>query len=179
MRIRTIAPVLLPVLIALATSLVVRGQGRKDYLSEEEADGQLHPAAAGGYRKPSSPGPLAWAGIRKLASAQAAVLAAMAIAVAFVHASQMGAAPVPVAATAPPPRPAGFLKVVAEPWAEVYIDGHYRETTPFWKALPVPEGDHEVELRNPYYASERRRLHLNRGQMVTLKIGLARREGGR
>ncbi len=38
MRIRTIAPVLLPVLIALATSLVVRGQGRKDYLSEEEAD---------------------------------------------------------------------------------------------------------------------------------------------
>ena len=51
--------------------LFLRDQG---IISEEEADAQLHPAVAGGYKTPSLPGPLGWAGMKRLASVQAAIL---------------------------------------------------------------------------------------------------------
>ena len=34
----------------------------KGIITQEEADAQLHPAVAGGYKTPSLPGPLGWAG---------------------------------------------------------------------------------------------------------------------
>ena len=72
----------------------------KGIITQEEADAQLHPAIAGGYKTPSLPGPLGWAGMKRLASVQGAILGAMALAVAFVHASQIGAPP-PVMAARP------------------------------------------------------------------------------
>src|SRR6185369_15731440 len=115
--------------------LFLRDQG---VISTEEADAQLHPAIAGGYKTPSLPGPLGWAGIKRLASVQAAIAGVMAIVLLFLHASQIGApAPVMAAAPPPPPPPPGFLKVVVEPWAEVYVDGKLVDTTPFSKALAI------------------------------------------
>src|SRR3954462_13138953 len=60
-------------------------------ITGEEADAQLHPAIAGGYKTPSLPGPLGWAGIKRLASLQAAIAGVMAIVLLFLHASQIGA----------------------------------------------------------------------------------------
>src|SRR4029079_1170202 len=48
--------------------LFLRDQG---VITQDEADAQLHPAVAGGYKTPSLPGPLGWAGIKRLASVQA------------------------------------------------------------------------------------------------------------
>jgi serine/threonine-protein kinase len=148
----------------------------KKIITEEEADAQLHPALAGGYQKPSSPSTLAWAGMRRLVSMQATILAAMAVVVAFVHAVQVGT---PAQARLPPPRPPapppGFLRVVVEPWAAVFLDGQYAETTPFARALTVPEGDHVVLLKNPHFAPAERKLTIKRGETSTLRVALAKR----
>ena len=55
----------------------------------------------------------------------------MALGVAFVHASQIGAPPPVMAALAAAAKPPGFLKVLVDPWAEVCVDGKYTDTTPF------------------------------------------------
>ena len=66
-------------------------------ITQEEADAQLHPAIAGGYRQPSSDpfgrsvlGPA----LQRLATTQLAILAAMGLGLAFVHTSQIGEPPV-------------------------------------------------------------------------------------
>ncbi len=40
----------------------------------------------------------------------------------------------------------GTLRIAAEPWAQVYIDGKHVGHTPFRKVLPV--GNHRIQLRN-------------------------------
>jgi hypothetical protein len=147
----------------------------KGIITQEEADAQLHPAIAGGYKTPSLPGPLGWAGMKRLASVQGAILGAMALAVAFIHASQIGAPPPVMAAVPPPPKPPGFLKILVDPWAEVYVDGKYADTTPFSKALPIPEGQHKIEFKNPYFNIEKRNVNIKRGAVSTLRIELARK----
>jgi serine/threonine-protein kinase len=146
----------------------------KGIITEEEADAQLHPAIAGGYKTPSSPGPLGWAGMKRLASVQGAILGAMALAVAFVHASQIGSPP-PALAAAPPQKPPGYLKIVVDPWAEVWVDGKYTDTTPFSRALSIPEGEHKVEFKNPFFTQQKRSVNIKRGVISTLKIELARK----
>lgn len=56
----------------------------------------------------------------------------------------------------------GFLYVEARPWAEIYIDGKYRDTTPLQNALIVSAGDHLLELRHPAFNSIR--------EMITIKL---------
>ncbi len=46
---------------------------------------------------------------------------------------------------------AGLLQIFAEPWAEVYIDGQWVETTPFARPLRIRPGRRFIELRNPHY----------------------------
>ena len=54
--------------------------------------------------------------------------------------------------------PPGSLRVVAWPWAEIYIDGAHVETTPVARGFSLAPGIHEVELRNPAYRTEVRRV---------------------
>jgi serine/threonine-protein kinase len=146
-------------------------------ITAAEADAQLHPAVAGGYKQPALPGPLGSNGLRRLASVQASILAAMAILVAFIHASQIGVTPTAVAAAppAPPPPPPGYLRVLVEPWAEVWIDGKHVETTPFARALAVPEGEHTLKLHNPHFADDTRTVNVRRGETETVRVALTRR----
>ena len=43
----------------------------------------------------------------------------------------------------------GWLKVVVEPWADVYVDGAFVDTTPMGGRIPLATGTHSVELVNP------------------------------
>ncbi len=52
-----------------------------------------------------------------------------------------------------PPR-AGFIKVVADPWAEVFIDGDHVMTTPSAASIPLPPGKHYLKYQNPYYQEQ-------------------------
>ncbi len=146
----------------------------KGIISQEEADAQLHPAIAGGYRQPALNGKLLSPNLRRLAATHGAILAAMGLGVAFVHASQIGAPPLVMTAppAAPPP---GYLRVLAEPWAEVWVDGVLVDTTPFAKALSVPEGPHRVVFKNPYYQPLEKQISIRRGETTLLRASLVKK----
>jgi serine/threonine-protein kinase len=86
--------------------------------------------------------------IRELVLKQLAVAAAVAGLLAALHFSPLGRPPSPIL-RADEPGPPGYLSVLAEPWAEVYIDDQLVETTPFAAALRLRPGRRFVELRNP------------------------------
>jgi len=46
---------------------------------------------------------------------------------------------------------AGYVIVVSNPWAEVYIDDQYRDTTPLAHPLVVTAGTRTIRLRNPSF----------------------------
>ncbi len=72
-------------------------------------------------------------------------------------------------------RPAepGFLRVVADPWAHVVIDGERVETTPFAEPIPLSPGTHYVRLEHPQAPTERRTITLASGESVMLDVKLA------
>ncbi len=70
-----------------------------------------------------------------------------------------------------PPR-AGYLRVVVEPWATVWIDGQEVVTTPTADAIALPPGRHYVKLKNPYYREVDRELRIEPGQTETLELEL-------
>jgi serine/threonine protein kinase len=45
----------------------------------------------------------------------------------------------------------GYLLVVSQPWAEIYVDDQYRETTPLSQPLWVTAGNRKIRLHNPAF----------------------------
>ena len=92
--------------------------------------------------------------------------------------------------TRPPPLPAtpvqavapaevGYLRVVVRPWARVFIDGAYVDTTPFATRIPLSPGAHRVGLRNPYFESEDHVVEVRLNETSTVKVTLRALEEGR
>jgi serine/threonine-protein kinase len=50
------------------------------------------------------------------------------------------------------PAEAGYLKVSADPWAHIEVDGQHVLTTPAARAIPLEPGRHYVKYSNPYFA---------------------------
>ena len=149
----------------------------KGVITQEEADAQLHPAIAGGYRQPASDpfgrsmlGPA----LQRLAVSQVGLLAAMGLGLAFVHTSQLGEPAVERVMTAPS-IPPGYLRVLVDPWAEVWIDGKLVDTTPFARPLAIPAGGHHVVLRNPYFKPLERDLQVHRDETTLLHASLEKK----
>jgi serine/threonine protein kinase len=72
-------------------------------------------------------------------------------------------------ATRPDTTPA-LLKVVAKPWAKVYVDGKFIDTTPF-PAQKIAPGAHEVKLLNPDLKKEKIE-HIQAKPGETIKINV-------
>jgi serine/threonine-protein kinase len=68
------------------------------------------------------------------------------------------------------PRSAGFLRVLATPWAEVWIDGQRVDVTPFARAIPLAAGTHYVTLIHPRAPAEKRTVELASGETHTLDV---------
>jgi serine/threonine-protein kinase len=64
----------------------------------------------------------------------------------------------------------GFLLVVAEPWAHVFVDGQKLETTPFATPLELGAGIHHVRLEHPSAPPERREIELRPGERIVLDV---------
>ncbi len=66
----------------------------------------------------------------------------------------------------------GQLLVVCNPWARIYVDGKYMDTTPLTAPLHLPEGEHLIKLANPNFSTEERTVHIRAGKNDTLKVRL-------
>lgn len=67
---------------------------------------------------------------------------------------------------------AAELRVVAHPWARVFVDGQLRETTPFARPIRLSPGTHYVRLEHPNAVEERRTLSLAAGEAVLLEVDM-------
>jgi serine/threonine-protein kinase len=73
---------------------------------------------------------------------------------------------------ATPGAQAAELRVVAHPWAVVFVDGQERETTPFARPIRLSPGTHYVRLEHPSAVPERRTLSLVPGESVLLEVDM-------
>ena len=64
----------------------------------------------------------------------------------------------------------GYLRVVAQPWAHVIVDGQKLETTPFARPIPLAPGTHYVRLEHPQAPTERRTLSVSGGETIVLDV---------
>jgi serine/threonine-protein kinase len=67
----------------------------------------------------------------------------------------------------------GYLRVLATPWAEVWVDGQNVAVTPFARAVPLPPGTHYVTLRHPSATDEKRTVTVTAGETVTLDVSMS------
>ncbi|MCK4672858.1 PEGA domain-containing protein, partial [candidate division WOR-3 bacterium] len=70
-----------------------------------------------------------------------------------------------------------YIKINVNPWAKIYIDNRYIETTPIAKPLKVRSGTHIVKLENPNFKTWQRKIDLSPGKTVTLDVKLEPIEG--
>jgi serine/threonine-protein kinase len=64
------------------------------------------------------------------------------------------------------PANAGYLKVSADPWAHVDVDGERVLTTPAARAIPLKPGRHYVKYINPYFLPVEHQILIEAGNTV-------------
>lgn len=68
------------------------------------------------------------------------------------------------------PREGGALRVLATPWADVFIDGQHIDTTPFALPVPLAPGRHFVAFTHPDAPSEHRTIDIVPGETTLLDV---------
>ena len=71
----------------------------------------------------------------------------------------------------------GFLDLQVRPWAEVFINDEYFDTTPFKKPLQLPVGTQVLELRHPALENYKEIITIIQSDTLILKKNLAAQGG--
>ncbi|HEY8039341.1 MAG TPA: serine/threonine-protein kinase, partial [Polyangiaceae bacterium] len=71
------------------------------------------------------------------------------------------------------PAAPGYLRVLATPWAEVWVDGQRVDVTPFARGIPLPPGTHYVTLVHPSAPVEKRTVAIASGETRTIDVVMA------
>jgi serine/threonine protein kinase len=69
----------------------------------------------------------------------------------------------------------GFLDVQVIPWAEIYINGEYKETTPLNEPISLPAGKHELKFVNPNFSTWIDSIRIEPGQTFNKRISLLKK----
>ncbi len=67
---------------------------------------------------------------------------------------------------------AGFLKCTVEPWAEVYVDEQYKDTTPLGRPIIVTAGIHHLRFHNSAYVDSMQVITVRPRDTVTVVVTL-------
>lgn len=67
----------------------------------------------------------------------------------------------------------GKLRLLAHPWAEIYIDGKLVDVTPVARAIEVAPGSHVVVFKHPNAPDEKRTIEVIAGQTMWLDVDMA------
>ncbi|MGA9407269.1 MAG: serine/threonine-protein kinase [Bacteroidota bacterium] len=65
---------------------------------------------------------------------------------------------------------AGFLNCTASPWADIYVDDVYRDTTPLDKAIVLSAGKHDIRFHNPAFQDIQREVTITAHDTLRLSI---------
>ncbi len=76
-----------------------------------------------------------------------------------------------------PVRGDSYLKITVNPWAKIYIDGKYIETTPIARPIKLKSGNHTIRLSNPNFKSWRKIINFKPGETKTLEVNLKPEDG--
>ena len=68
------------------------------------------------------------------------------------------------------PEKGGALRVVARPWASVYVDGQLVDVTPFARPIPLRAGEHDVSFRHPIAPDEKRTVRIQKGETAFVEV---------
>jgi serine/threonine-protein kinase len=71
------------------------------------------------------------------------------------------------------PASPGYLRVLATPWAELWIDGQRIDVTPIARPIPLTAGLHYVTLVHPHAPIEKRTLSVAAGEVQTVDVVMA------
>jgi hypothetical protein len=71
------------------------------------------------------------------------------------------------------PASPGYLRVLATPWAEVWVDGQRVDVTPFARAIPLAAGKHYVTLVHPNAPIEKRTVAIAAGETCMVDVVMA------
>jgi len=70
------------------------------------------------------------------------------------------------------PERAGYLRVVVDPWGEVFVNGQKVATTPVAQSIPLSPGRHFLRIKNPYYKDAEREVLIKTGETETVELAL-------
>ncbi len=71
----------------------------------------------------------------------------------------------------------GYLRVRVDPWAKIYIDDSYVETTPIARPLKIAAGTHRLKLENPSYKPWQRNISIVANDTASIDAKLEPRDG--
>jgi len=66
----------------------------------------------------------------------------------------------------------GFLSLAVYPWAKVFVDGEFIDTTPLPEPMVINPGRHLVQLKHPDFADWQTYVNITKGDTITLKVRL-------
>jgi serine/threonine-protein kinase len=119
--------------------------------------------------------------LRQIMSVQAALLVAIIVCSGFLRfaypATESSQPHNPTPAITASLEEAGFLRVVAQPWAHVFVDGQQVATTPTARRFPLAPGRHFVRLENPYFQTHEEEITIRTGATITVQVELSRAQG--
>lgn len=133
-------------------------QKNRDILTQLEVDEYLNPKMLE-MNNPLSPKNVQVRRLlRRALIVQSAVLAVATLMVGLIHLAPVGAT-VPAILVQQEVQ-TGYLQVVVNPWAEVFVDGVSHGYTPMAAPLSLDEGDHRIELKNKFYKTYTQKIQI-------------------
>jgi serine/threonine-protein kinase len=152
-------------------ALVLRALAAADFVPERP------PKTARGPAELSPPD----ADLRRLVSQLATIFGLIVLGALVTEWSRAGERPAPPPSETPSGA-RGYLRVLAQPWAEVTVDGEKIDTTPMARLIPVATGRHFVTFTHPNAPEEKRTVNVVTGQTVlvdvTMRIDHPRKDAG-
>ena len=70
----------------------------------------------------------------------------------------------------------GYLKCIASPWAEIYIDEQYKETTPLEKPIVLSPGLHRVRFKNSSFTDIVREVTIKTKDTCALSVSFQEKQ---
>ncbi|HID93734.1 MAG TPA: PEGA domain-containing protein [bacterium (Candidatus Stahlbacteria)] len=67
-----------------------------------------------------------------------------------------------------------YLHVIVEPWAEVYVDGELRGTTPIGKPIILTPQKLKIRLHNPYFKDFEKEYNFEKGDTIRVSVKLTK-----